>query len=395
MKNYKLQIVEGFKDIFGKEMLLRKEIEKIALDVFRHHGYEHIKTPQVEYIDVYSTKGVQKPDLYNLINRQGEVLALCNDMTSSIARFVCSREFSKETKKYCYLADTFRYPRQYQGKKHEFLQAGIELIGKKSIYKDIECIYISTKVLKSCNVNSYTVHLGSSDFIHALLNDFKIDEANQKRIHEAIENKNYVLLREILLECDNQEHSKFIIDLMMKGGHLRYLETLMDYLKGMSSYDVLVYLKGVYQGLKDMGIENIIFDFSIYSYAEYYTGIVYEIYVNGLSKSIVSGGRSDKLFAYFGKDYDDVGFGLDVDTLTEYVLKNNLIDISCVKYLAISDSKSFTYTLKNNEELISNGIIVNNIDNMNLDEALEYAKNNNYSAVLEYKNNSVKKWEVM
>ena len=90
MKNYKLHVSEGFKDTYGNEMLVKKEIEARVLNVFESYGYELIKTPTLEYIDVYSLDGMQKPDLYNLINRQGEVLALCNDMTASIARFVCS-----------------------------------------------------------------------------------------------------------------------------------------------------------------------------------------------------------------------------------------------------------------------------------------------------------------
>ena len=379
MKNYKLQLSEGFKDIYGKEMLIRKEIESISLDVFKHHGYEIIKTPQVEYIDVYSTDGVQKPDLYNLINRQGEVLALCNDMTSSIARFVCANSFSSDTLKYCYLADVFRYPKQYQGKRHQFLQAGIELVGPKSISKDVECIYISTKVLDKCNVKDFTVHLGSSEFLHMLLDDFNIDDKYQNMIYQAIENKNYVLLREILASCCNKEHSKFIIDLMMKGGHIRYIDGLMDYLKGMKSYDVLVYLKNIYLALKEMNIENIIF----------------EIYVSNLSKSIVSGGRSDKLFAYYGKNYDDVGFGLDIDLLTKYALDNLLINVDEIKYLSIFDDESFVFAVKNSEKLINDGIVVNSLGDVKLEDAINYAKENGYSAVLEYKNNDVKKWEVM
>ena len=75
MKNYKLHVPEGFKDIYGYEMLVKKEIENRVLNCFNHYGYTHIKTPTVEYIDIYSDNGLQKPDLYNLINRQGEVLS--------------------------------------------------------------------------------------------------------------------------------------------------------------------------------------------------------------------------------------------------------------------------------------------------------------------------------
>ena len=63
MKNYKLHTSEGFKDSYGKEILIKKEIENSLLDCFKSFGLELIKTPGVEYIDVYSDKGIQKPDL--------------------------------------------------------------------------------------------------------------------------------------------------------------------------------------------------------------------------------------------------------------------------------------------------------------------------------------------
>src|SRR5574344_1970428 len=109
MKNYKLQLSEGFRDVYGEEMLVKQEIGVRIMHEFSSFGYEMIKTPTVEYIDVYSEHGLQKPDLYSLINRQGEVLALCNDMTSSIARYVASSKLDAHcTKKYSYVADTFR-----------------------------------------------------------------------------------------------------------------------------------------------------------------------------------------------------------------------------------------------------------------------------------------------
>ena len=53
MKNYKLHVSEGFKDTYGNEMLVKKEIEARVLNVFESYGYELIKTPTLEYIDVY------------------------------------------------------------------------------------------------------------------------------------------------------------------------------------------------------------------------------------------------------------------------------------------------------------------------------------------------------
>ena len=392
MKNYKLHTSEGFKDTYGKEILIKKEIENSLLSCFESFGLELIKTPGVEYIDVYSDKGIQKPDLYNLINHRGEVLALCNDMTASIARFVASNNI-KATAKYCYSADTFRYPRLYQGKRHQFLQAGIELVGNENIESDIEAIYIAHKVLNKLNINNYSIHLGSSKFLDLLFEDFKINDLLKKEIYQNIENKDYVSLNELLKNNLDENNYKFLFDLMLKGGKLRFIENLIKDLKGYKALEEALYLKNIYNKLKELGVENIIFDFSIYPYATYYTGIIFDIYLENASKSIVSGGRCN-VFKSFGLDYSDIGFGLDIDILTQYALDNNLINIDQRRYIAFADKESYIFSLKTNDSFREEGIIVNDLRLDSLEETLKYAKDNGYSRVISYEKNSFKLLEV-
>lgn len=395
MKNYKLHVSEGFKDTYGNEMLVKKEIETRVLNIFGAHGYELIKTPTLEYIDVYSKDGMQKPDLYNLINRQGEVLALCNDMTASIARFVCSNNsLPKGAKKYCYIADTFRYPRLYQGKNHQFLQAGVEFIGKSGIDSDVAVINLANLTMRHCNVHDFTIHLGSSEFLNRLFHDFGIEKEVRKQVYALIDAKDYVTLRGLLEETLNEEDASFLIDLMLKGGKLRYILKLITKLEGKSAQKELLYLKEVYEKLESLGVENIVFDFSIYSYAEYYTGIIFSLYVEGAGKSVISGGRCDKLFLSYGKDLADCGFGLDIDVLASYCLEKNLIDVKHKKYLSYMDSDSFVFANKENEIYRKDGIIVSELDFDNLDEAKEYAKENGFDVVIEYKENKKTLWEV-
>jgi ATP phosphoribosyltransferase regulatory subunit len=138
----------------------------------------------------------------------------------------------------------------------------------------------------------------------------------------------------------------------------------------------------------------IIFDFSIYSYAEYYTGIIFNFYVEGAKKSVISGGRCDKLFKHYGKDLEDIGFGLDIDVLASYCLSNHLIDVSHKKYLSISDKESFILEHKENISLREKGIIVSEVPFESKELALDYAKENGFDAVIEYKNNACTLWEV-
>ncbi len=392
MKNYKLHTSEGFKDSYGMEILVKKEIENSVLACFKSFGLEYIKTPGVEYIDVYSDKGIQKPDLYNLINHQGEVLALCNDMTASIARFVAANNILAPAK-YCYSADTFRYPRLYQGKSHQFLQAGIELVGEENIESDVEAIYIAHKVLNKLNINNYSIHIGSSRFLELLFEDFKINDSLKKEIYSYIERKDYVSLNELLKNNLTKENHKFLFDLMLKGGKLKFIDNLIKDLKNYKALSEALYLKNIYNTLRELGVENIIFDFSIYPYATYYTGIIFDVYLENTAKSIISGGRCN-VFKSFGLDYSDIGFGLDIDVLTQYALDTNLIKINQERYLSYSDEDSYLFSLKTNDSFREQGIIVNDLRLKSLEDTLKYAKDNGYSKVISYTNNSFKLLEV-
>ena len=393
MKNYKLHVSEGFQDTYGKEMLVKKEIEHKVLDIFKHHGFELIKTPTLEYLDVFSKDGLQKPDLYNLINRQGELLALCNDMTSSIARFVCSNvSLPFGIKKYCYIQDTFRYPRLYQGKHHQFLQAGVELIGDNGALADASIIHLASSCLKGCNVNDFTIHLGSSSFLSHLLNVFKIKDTN--KFYELMDNKDYVSLRNYLNSLLDEDNTNLLINIILKGGKLHYIENLINKFDDSSLKEDLTYLKNVYLVLETLGVNNIVFDFSIYTYAKYYTGIIFEIYIDGVSKSVCSGGRLDSFLKTFGKDLSDCGFGLDIDSLAKYCLDKELIKTNKEKYLSCISLDNLKYENEINEKFRNEGIIVSTIVNTNIDEILKYAKDFSFNKIIYFNNNSYKLLEV-
>ena len=168
----------------------------------------------------------------------------------------------------------------------------------------------------------------------------------------------------------------------------------MNSLKGKKSEEVLKYLKNIYLTLRELDVDNIIFDFSIYSYQKYYTGIIFNIFVDNITKALVFGGRCDSLFKKYGKDLPNVGFGLDLDLLTSYILNSSLIDVKKKKYLAYQDGENFISALKFTENLKSENIILSWIKFNNLDEALEYAKENSYDKVVEFTKSGISLKEV-
>lgn len=391
MKNYKLHTSEGVRDYLGYELLLKEEIENRIKKLFLNYGYELVKTPTFEYIDLYSNNGIQHPSLYNLINREGEVLALRNDMTKSIARIVATKGNIIFPKKYCYIDSTFRYPRLYQGKSHEFTQAGIEIVGSNSLKSDIECIRMAYQALQDININDYMIHIGCSPFIEGLLKEFNLSNERVINILSIIENKDYVSLKNILLEYDlSIDKIDLIIELTHQAGKLNFLQKIIDKLEGYESVNLLNNLKDIYKELSKRGLENkMVFDFSIYSYAKYYTGITFQIFKDGIGRAIVTGGRCNELLSSFGLNEPLIGFGLDVDACLEYILNNDLIKIENIRYISHICDDSHEFAHKNNKMLQDKGIIVDVSMFDDLEETIKYAKAINCKKILHYYENNV------
>ena len=162
-----------------------------------------------------------------------------------------------------------------------------------------------------------------------------------------------------------------------------------------SSAKILNDLRVLYDELLKVGLENkVVFDFSISQYANYYTGITFQVFAGGIGRAVISGGRCDQLLKSFGKDLPAIGFGLDVDAILEYIISNKLIEINNLRYVSFSDESSHEFALKNNEELRNKGIIVEVSMLDSLDDTIKYAKNSGALVVLNYKNNKLEEIKV-
>jgi ATP phosphoribosyltransferase regulatory subunit HisZ len=56
---------------------------------------------------------------------------------------------------------------------------------------------------------------------------------------------------------------------------------------------------------------------------DYYTGLVFKIYVEGAGGRVGGGGRYDELTASFGRREPAIGFVLDLDTLTDILARRD------------------------------------------------------------------------
>lgn len=391
MKNYALHIPEGVKDYIGEEAALKELIQNKVKKVFRTNSYNLVETPSFEYLDVCSLGegSYQQPSLYHLVNRQGELMALRSDMTRAIARVIGTQKAEiPSPQRFSYLANSFRYPERYQGKLHEFTQAGVELIGTKSMAADAEVIKIAIKCLEEVGVTEFNVHIGCSQFLEYILDDFSIEKAKQEEVFKAIEAKDAVKVKGILkasqMEADTLE---LLLELIQCSGKIELLRTVKSKMPSQRSKAAVEEMEKLYEELENYGMnEWIIFDFSLMSYGKYYTGMMFQIFTLGVGAALVEGGRYDKLLCKFGKDLPAVGFGMNINFVMQRLLKQkNLEERQSKRTLVVStpitrkECEEVSDSLRENNHIIENSLMDH------IEEALSYAKKSGMTEVMYFK----------
>lgn len=392
MKEYALRIPDGVKDYIGKEAALKESIQNKIKKVFRTNSYNLVETPTFEYLDVFAlgTESYQQPSLYHLVNREGELMALRSDMTRSIARLVSMQKLNRVLpQRLCYLKNSFRYPERYQGKLHEFTQAGIELIGSSSLKADAEVIRIAVKCLKEIGISDFVVHIGSSKILEYILEDLGFNEEECKKVFGAIEAKDAVELKNILrLVNIERDVLELLLELIECSGKIELLKSIKCKLPSLRAKKTLEDMENLYSLLEDYGINECIkFDFSLMSYGKYYTGIMFQIFTFGVGTSVVQGGRYDNLLGLFGEKLPAVGFGININLILERLInQKDLEKFDIEKTLAVCTPATRKVCQEISDNLRNNDMIIENCFFEDIKNAINYSKTVGISKILYFKN---------
>ena len=135
-------------------------IEKTCKEVFLGFNYSEVRTPLIEYKSLFersvgeSSEIIQQKEVFELDDRKGEMLCLRPEGTAGLVRSLITNGLDdEEIKKFFYIGPMFRYERPQRGRKRQFFQAGVELIGN-AIYGDLEIIQVANMILDKLGIES-------------------------------------------------------------------------------------------------------------------------------------------------------------------------------------------------------------------------------------------------
>ena len=392
MKNYKLHTVEGVRDFLPDEQKQKNEIEERINSVFYRYAYEPIKTPTFEYVEVFAEEdgNVSRKEMYKFLDRKGNVLALRPDLTPPIARVVAT-SFQDDAfpLRLSYLGSAYRHIEGYQGKLHEFTQAGVELIGNNSVLSDAEVIAVAANSLMESGVGDFVIHLGQVEFYKSIVEEAGIDKNTEEEIRILIENKNIVALESFIEENNiKPDIGRLLVELPKLCGDISVVARAKELTNNRKALSSLEELEEIYEILKEYKVaQGITFDLGMLSRLDYYTGIIFKAYTYGSGVEILGGGRYDTLTEKFGKKLPATGFGININELLGAINKQELrLDTWNTETLVMYSLEGRKMAIETSEELRKSGLYLeNSLLGTDIDTNIAYAKRRGIGGILFFK----------
>ncbi len=305
----------GTRDFLPEEMAKRKYVENKLREMAERWGYGEVKTPTFEHIELFTIKSGEAivEEIYNFRDKGEREIALRPELTAPVVRmYVEELQRTSKPLKFYYFDNCFRYERPQKGRFREFFQFGVEIIGSPKPEADAEVIALAVEMLKSVGVEG-DLHVGHLGIARALLKD--ILPEHQSKIMRLVDKKDDKGLEDFLDEINapDEMRGKLFRLIGLHGNNaVHEAKELVGDIEAIPQFEALLELLDVY------GLEYII-DLGIARGLDYYTGMVFEIYCEGLgAQNQVCGGGSYRLAQLFGgEDVPSTGYAIGFDRVME------------------------------------------------------------------------------
>ena len=363
-------ILKGFRDSLPKDEIPKKKIMRKLEDVFSSYGFVPIDTPVLEYTEVLLGKGGGETDkqIFRFSDNGGRDVAMRFDLTVPFARFMAAHhdEVGVPFKRY-HISKVWRGENPQKGRYREFIQCDFDIVGADNAISDTEILSMMHKSFQSLGIERYTFHISHRGMFSAYLEKEGLSSSGIEilrtvdKLRKIGEDETKRLLVDI---TGSEEKADGIISFITAGNNSSFMETLekLETLSGGRN-ESSERMREIYQLLSSLGIEkSFVFDPSITRGLDYYTGIVYETFLDDLPSigSVCSGGRYNNLASLYMKEQlPGVGSSIGLDRLLAALeeLKSPLLEkTEAAEVLIIPETGKVSDALNEAEKLRSNGL---------------------------------------
>ncbi len=324
----KPRTLKGFRDYLPEMMIPRERLMETARNVYRSYGFVPIDTPALELSEILCGKGGEETDrqMFRFMNGKRDV-AMRFDLTVPLARFAAEHgsNLGLPFKRY-QIAPVWRGERPQAGRFREFVQCDFDTIGTTSIASDIETGLVIFDLMKAIGFEKFSIRINNRKVLNGLLAKAGLSEASVlvlRALDKLPKIGREAVAKEMLETTDaTQQQVDEVLKLSeVSGTNAEVLDQLEPLCSGSElAQEGLAQLRQVITAMAAVGVtdSNLQVDVSIARGLDYYTGTIYETFLDDLPSigSVCSGGRYDNLAALYSKqELPGIGASLGLDRL--------------------------------------------------------------------------------
>ena len=342
MNKIEPRTLAGTMELLPSEQILFNQIKEKIENTYQKFGFLPLDTPIIELSEVLLAKagGETEKQIYRF-NKGDTDLSLRFDLTVPLSKYVAKNygNLSFPFRRY-QIGKVYRGERPQKGRYREFYQCDIDIIGdgELDIINDAELPSVIYTIFRELGFNDFTICINNRKILNGLFEEIgqKENSVEILRIIDKIEKigKQAVIEELEKIEVSKQAIEKIIDFIEISGTSIEKIEKLKELeIENETFKQGLDELEFVYKNIKLFGVpeENYKIDLTIARGLDYYTGTVYETFLNDYREigSICSGGRYENLAEYYtNKRLPGVGVSIGLTRLFYKLNELNLINVT-------------------------------------------------------------------
>ncbi|MBP1627882.1 MAG: hypothetical protein H6Q00_2357 [Holophagaceae bacterium] len=162
------QSVKGTRDLFGNDVRWFQHIEESARRVFHRHGYEEIRTPILEEIEVFKrsvgeSSDIVHKEMYDFMDKGNRHVVMRPENTAGVVRAAIQHKLliNNDPRLLFYVGPQFRYERMQAGRYRQFWQIGAESFGVATPESEAESLLLLFEFLHELGLKHLQLSINS------------------------------------------------------------------------------------------------------------------------------------------------------------------------------------------------------------------------------------------